>query len=292
MPKPKYEDWIKLHRSLRLNIKVMGLDDFTFRAWIFCLIDAGETGDERGLIDVERVAFGMRAHMDRLLTAIETMVDRGLIDTSPGGKRGVTYSMHEWSEWQGGSKTEAERKKAQRAKERSGQRPDNVRTRGEESTSLRSVLEESVVPSSHNRGEETRVRANDEPQKSQIEKPTEAARAAVAAEFAAEVAPRFDRVWKFYLEFGDARSRRGRAETAFAAIDRETQGEVCEGLVMWRLSRYVRGDTVEPPKFLETWLDERGWRDYPLDWGDGRYAKQAETVGYKLFDGPPKSAED
>lgn len=256
--------WLRLWCSLLENPKFMMLSADDKEAWILMLLSTKRDGTDGEVLPLDRLAFACRKGQDWCRIALDSLVEKGLIDRLKGGSSGGRYRFHDWDEWQVTSNASTDR--VRRFRERSRNVTETV-PRARASSEQNTETEQSVV--AHAREPQT-IENQD---KNKTEK-TEPGTLVQANDTEA-----FNRVWQFYLEFGDARSRRERAEAQWQKIPWLQRGRVVQGLIVYRLSK-AEGT---PVKFLETWLDERMWRDYPLSLNDGRYAAIASRYVQKLM---------
>jgi hypothetical protein len=117
MAKPWHKSWAC---SLD-NPKIQMLTGEQFKAWSNLLWVADRFDEEGRLPEIKIVAFQLRVTPAQALVLIEDQVSLGLIETN-----GTAFVIHDWRDWQGDGKTDAQRKRVQRSRERDVSRDTSV----------------------------------------------------------------------------------------------------------------------------------------------------------------------
>lgn len=146
--------WFRMYSDVLDDPKVQRLPDDLFKAWVNLLCLASR--NDGVLPPIEDIAFALRMSQDVTVTVTAELVRRGLLDESD------SLSPHNWAERQFKSDTPesaAERKRAQRKREKEQQKPESV-------TPCHSDSHAEVTPPEQNRTEQIRThteRACDDP---------------------------------------------------------------------------------------------------------------------------------
>ncbi len=109
MPKPWLKSWSK---SLD-NPKIQLLTGDQFKLWHNLLWIALRTDKNGELPTVDLIAFQLRIDRGMAVILLDEQVSLGLVE-----KRSSRYVIHDWHHWQGDGKSDAERKKEQRDREK------------------------------------------------------------------------------------------------------------------------------------------------------------------------------
>ncbi len=106
--------WLRLWTNFLHNSKVQDVTRVTeaLRArYLNLLCVAGETNADGRLPDISQMAFMMRFSLEDMQSTVDKLVEVALID-----RRGKSYWIHDWDEWQFGKSTEAKKQKRYRDK--------------------------------------------------------------------------------------------------------------------------------------------------------------------------------
>lgn len=104
--------WFRFYHEALNDPKVQKLDGEAFKGWVNILCLAAQNDGK--LPPIADVAFALRVTENAAGTLIERLSNGGLIDRLNGGRNGVTYAPHGWSERQYKSDTSSERVKRYR----------------------------------------------------------------------------------------------------------------------------------------------------------------------------------
>lgn len=253
--------WLKLWCSLLENPKFMMLPAEDKELWLLMLLSVKRDGTDGELSPPDRLAFACRTTIDRIVSVTDRLVEKGLIDRLKGGQSGARYRFHDWDEWQenrGKSSTSTERVKRFRERSRNvAETPSRARAETREDLDKdkdkdRALHARTASPDlsdelqSQSEGKSALVRSVDDGPEIQARDPM------------------FERVWAGYLEFGDARSPKPKAERLWRSLNPEAHNQVASGLVVWALveGQARKTDPDRKVKYLDTWLEAGLWEQY------------------------------
>ena len=103
------------------NPKIQMLTGDQFKNWSNLLWIADRHDDEGALPDIKLIAFQLRVSPNDALVLLNEQMSLGLVEMN-----GIGYVIHDWKHWQGDGKTDAQRKRNQRDRERNVLRNDDV----------------------------------------------------------------------------------------------------------------------------------------------------------------------
>ena len=142
--------WFRMYADVLDDPKVQRLPPDLFKVWVNLLCLASR--NDGVLPPVEDIAFALRMSQDVTVTVTAELVTRGLLD------QGDSLSPHNWAERQFRSDTPesaAERKRAQRAREKERAKAENV-------TTCHSDSHDDVTPPEQNRADTEQNTTKDE----------------------------------------------------------------------------------------------------------------------------------
>jgi len=143
--------WFRMYSDALDDPKVQRLPGDLFKAWVNLLCLANR--NDGVLPPIEDIAFSLRMSQDVTVTVTTELVARGLLDDHDG------LAPHNWAERQFKSDTPesaAERKRAQRAREKTQEKPLNVTP---DVTECHSDSHSEVTPPEQSRAEQIQSRA-------------------------------------------------------------------------------------------------------------------------------------
>lgn len=115
---PRFSPWLRLYVDMLDDHKVQTLPLHLFKAWV-CLLAMAKVHDGT-LPSANEIAFRLRMSQHDAQAAIDSLIDKGLIDIRPDKH----LEPHNWAKrqfrWDGVDLTQAERKRRSRARDGSG----------------------------------------------------------------------------------------------------------------------------------------------------------------------------
>lgn len=261
MTNPKGKRWWCFSENVFDNMKTATLPGDDFKGWCH-LITLAQRLDEEGLLPtIGQISFAMRYRGDNeVISLLERLVERGLIDRKPGGERGVRFFVHDFSEWQGSSRPSKDKftKSPTRAREPTYLlKPTNLPTAREARQGQDGISDFEITEKAKEREPPHLVL------RAMVEMPS-APEPVVEPPASEEAAKTFAAIWTGYLEFGDPRSPRDKAEAVWITLDKLEQYAATEGFVIWALLEGIakRAEPDRKCKYLDTWLIGRLWTQY------------------------------